>query len=105
MAAVPTPFRGRLLAVEALLVACGVALIALFGVNASMIGFGWIQERYEKPGDSLMPFWLGCVAGIIPWLAIGVYLIAPGAEAHAPSFVYAIYLSLFAFFNCFANFL
>ena len=31
MAAVPTPFRGRLLAVEALLVACGVALIALFG--------------------------------------------------------------------------
>ena len=77
-------------------------LIALVGVNASMIGFGWIQERYEKPGGSLMPFWLGCGAGIIPWLAIGVYLIAPGATTHAPGFVYAIYVSLFVFFNCFA---
>ena len=78
------------------------ALLALIGVNASMIGFGWIQERYEKPGGSLMPFWLGCIAGIVPWLAIGVYLLAPGADAHAPGFVYAIYVSLFAFFNCFA---
>lgn len=78
------------------------ALISLVGVNASMIGFGWIQERYEKPGGSLMPFWLGCGAGIIPWLAIGVYLVAPGADVHAPGFVYAIYVSLFAFFNCFA---
>ena len=78
------------------------ALLALIGVNASMIGFGWIQERYEMPGGSLMPFWLGCIAGIVPWLAIGVYLLAPGADAHAPGFVYAIYVSLFAFFNCFA---
>ena len=78
------------------------ALVALIGVNASMIGFGWIQERYERPGGSLMPFWLGCVAGVVPWLAIGVYLLAPGADAHAPGFVYAIYVSLFAFFNCFA---
>ena len=78
------------------------ALLALIGVNASMIGFGWIQERYEMPGGSLMPFWLGCIAGIVPWLAIGVYLLAPGADAHAPGFVYVIYISLFAFFNCFA---
>ena len=33
------------------------ALIALFGVNASMIAFGWIQERYERPGGSLTPLW------------------------------------------------
>ena len=78
------------------------ALIALVGVNASMIGFGWIQERYEAPGQSLMPFWLGCGAGIVPWLAIGVYLIAPGANQHAPGFVYGIFVSLFIFFNCFA---
>jgi hypothetical protein len=78
------------------------ALIAVAGVNASMIGFGWIQERYEAPGKSLMPFWLGCGAGIAPWLAIGVYLIAPGAKQHAPGFVYAIFVSLFIFFNCFA---
>jgi len=78
------------------------SLLALIGVNASMIGFGWIQERYEKPGGSLMPFWLGCVAGIVPWVAIGFYLIGPGADAHAPGFVYGIYVTLFVLFNCFA---
>jgi hypothetical protein len=33
------------------------ALVALVGVNASMIGFGWMQERYESPGAGLGPFW------------------------------------------------
>ena len=46
------------------------ALIALIGVNASMIGFGWMQERYERPGTGLVPFWIGCLAGIVPWIAI-----------------------------------
>ena len=78
------------------------ALVALVGVNAAMIGFGWIQERYEEPGGSLMPFWLGTVAGAVPWISIGVYLVGPGAAAHAPGFVYAIYVSLFLAFNCFA---
>ena len=78
------------------------ALLALVGVNASMIGFGALQERYEKPGGSLLPFWLGCAAGVVPWLAIGVYLIGPGAHQHAPGFVYGIYVSLFVAFNCFA---
>ena len=78
------------------------ALLALIGVNASMIGFGWMQERYETPGGGLGPFWLGCGAGVFPWLAIGVYLIGPGAHAHAPGFVYGIYVSLFVAFNCFA---
>ena len=40
---------------------CGIsdiaALVALFGVNASMILFGWLQEKYEKPGSGgWMPF-------------------------------------------------
>jgi len=78
------------------------ALLALIGVNAAMIGFGWIQERYEQPGGSLLPFWLGCGAGVVPWLAIGIYLFGPGATAHAPGFVYGIYFSLFVAFNCFA---
>lgn len=78
------------------------ALIALVGVNASMIGFGWMQERYERPGGSLQPFWLGCVAGAVPWVALGIYLFSPGAAQHAPGFVYGIYFSLFALFNCFA---
>jgi hypothetical protein len=78
------------------------ALIALVGVNASMIGFGWMQERYEEPGGGLGPFWIGCLAGAVPWIAIGVYLAGPGANQHAPGFVYAIFFSLFLLFNCFA---
>jgi hypothetical protein len=78
------------------------ALTALIGVNASMIGFGWMQERYEEPGASLGPFWIGCLAGIVPWVAISIYLIGPGADQHAPGFVYGIFFSLFILFNCFA---
>ncbi|HUX05486.1 MAG TPA: heliorhodopsin HeR [Acidimicrobiales bacterium] len=78
------------------------ALVALVGANAAMIGFGWMQERYEAPGGSLQPFWLGCLVGAVPWIAVGIYLFAPGASQHAPGFVYGIYFTIFAFFNCFA---
>ncbi len=79
------------------------ALIALFGVNASMIFFGLMQEHYAKPGSgSLLPFWLGSITGIVPWVAIAVYFISPGTSADPPGFVYGIFFSLFAFFNVFA---
>lgn len=79
------------------------ALVALFGVNASMILFGWLQERYEEPGRARWwPFVFGCIAGIVPWVAIGIYLWGPGASAEPPAFVYAIFVSLFVFFNSFA---
>jgi len=45
------------------------ALIAIFGINACMILFGALQEKYEKPGrPSWVPFWMGSFAGIIPWM-------------------------------------
>ena len=78
------------------------ALIGIFAANAAMILFGAVQERYERPGGSLWPFWLGCVVGIAPWLAVGVYLWSPGSAAEPPAFVYAIFISLFVFFNIFA---
>jgi hypothetical protein len=78
------------------------ALIALFGVNAGMIFFGSAQERYEEPGGSLWPFWLGTVLGLVPWIAIGIYLVSPGSSAQPPGFVYGIFFSLFVFFNTFA---
>jgi hypothetical protein len=79
------------------------ALVALFGVNASMILFGWLQERYEEPGRARWwPFVFGCIAGIVPWVAIGIYLWGPGASAEPPAFVYAIFVSLFVFYNSFA---
>lgn len=81
------------------------ALLAIFGVNASMILFGWLQERYHEPGDGgWLPFVFGCLAGIVPWLAVLVYVVAPGAttDAEPPAFVYGIIVSLFVFFNVFA---
>jgi hypothetical protein len=81
------------------------ALIAIFGVNASMILFGWLQEKYEAPGErGWLPFIFGCIAGIVPWLAILVYVVAPGSEANVspPGFVYGILISLFVLFNIFA---
>ena len=88
---------------------CGVsdvvALIAIFGVNASMILFGWLQEKYETPGNGgWIPFIFGCIAGIVPWLGLVFYVLAIGgpSNAKAPAFVYAIVLSIFIFFNIFA---
>ena len=71
------------------------ALIALFGVNASMILFGLLQEHDHEPGGSLLPFWLGCIAGIVPWVAITVYALSPGLTGTPPAFVIAIFISLF----------
>ena len=79
------------------------ALLAIFGINASMILFGALQEKYEKPGrPSWLPFWFGSFAGIIPWIAIVIYVVAPGLTISPPGFVYGIIVTLFLFFNCFA---
>jgi hypothetical protein len=81
------------------------ALIAIFGVNASMILFGWLQEKYEQPGSGgMLPFVFGCMAGIVPWIAITMYVVSPGSTSveQTPAFVYGIIVSLFLFFNSFA---
>ena len=80
-----------------------VALLAIAGANVSMILFGWLQEKYEEPGKgSLLPFWFGCIAGIVPWIAMFWLLFSPGSSAEAPGFVYGVVFSLFLFFNSFA---
>ena len=79
------------------------ALMAIFAVNACMILFGLLMERYESPGrPSWLPFWFGSFAGVVPWLAIVVYTWAPGVSVSPPAFVYGIIITLFVFFNCFA---
>ena len=78
------------------------ALIGIAGANVSMILFGWLQEKYETAGGGgWLPFIFGCIAGVVPWLAILYYTIAPGSDAEPPGFVYAIVVSLFLFFNVF----
>ena len=82
-----------------------VALIALFGVNAAMILFGLAMERANAGRDTVdwRPFIYGCIAGAVPWIAIGVQLAVSQANTRGvPGFVFAIFLTLFLLFNCFA---
>ena len=88
---------------------CGVndfaALVSIFAVNASMIMFGALQEKYETPGNKkALPFIFGCMTGIVPWIIIGVNALQPGSTnaAEVPGFVIGIIISLFIFFNTFA---
>lgn len=88
---------------------CGVndmaALFSIFAVNASMIMFGALQEKYEKPGNGkFLPFVFGSMTGIVPWIIIGIYTLQPGSKgaAEVPGFVIGIIVSLFIFFNTFA---
>ena len=81
------------------------AIVAIFGANAAMILFGWLQEKYETPGNGgWLPFIFGCIAGIVPWLALIFYVLSIGgpADTSAPAFVYGIVISIFIFFNSFA---
>jgi hypothetical protein len=74
------------------------AILGIAGVNAAMIGFGAVQERYDRPGReaSLLPFWLGTIAGIVPWVIIGVFLLQDAAAV--PVFVFILYAVELLFF-------
>ena len=80
-------------------------LIAVFAVNASMILFGALQEKYEKPGNGkALPFIMGCMTGIVPWIVIGISAFRPGytGKNEIPGFVIVIILTIFIAFNTFA---
>lgn len=87
------------------------ALLPIFFLNGMMILFGWMMELQNqtlrqaqgKLKTDWTAFYFGCIAGIVPWIVVAIYLFgAGGGENKAPSFVYWIYFSIFLFFNCFA---
>jgi hypothetical protein len=82
-------------------------MIAIFGVNAAMIMFGWSMEIANEGRDR--PQWLhyifGCIAGAVPWVVIFVTILVSATEpgsAPIPGFVIAIFVTLFVAFNIFA---
>ncbi len=81
-------------------------LTLMFGATAVMNLCGLIMEEVNqnKPDVHWTPFWVGSLAGILPWLVILIYFLGSASEANnaTPSFVYWIYASIFVFFNCFA---
>ncbi len=80
------------------------ALVAVAGVNAAMILFGLVMERVNTDRERLdwLPFWLGCVAGAVPWIVIVISLVGSEVDGSVPGFVYGIFVSLFLLFNSFA---
>lgn len=81
------------------------SLILVFAVNATMILFGWLMEIFNQRTEKTnwLPYWFGVLAGAIPWVVIAIYLIGSGNEAGGPpGFVYAIFFTIFLFFNSFA---
>jgi hypothetical protein len=82
------------------------ALIAIFGANAAMILFGLLMERVNSLQQQVnwRPFLYGCLIGAVPWIAIGYQLVRSeiATDGDVPTFVFAIYVSLFALFNSFA---
>lgn len=84
------------------------AVMAIFGLNAAMIFFGLVMEIFNRADRAVnwAPFLFGCVAGAIPWIVVAYQIAGAADRAPAgqgpPTFVYAILISLFVLFNCFA---
>jgi hypothetical protein len=82
------------------------ALLMIFTLNASMIFFGLMMELYNQKTEktSWAAFIFGCIAGIVPWIAISIYFFKSAAETagEMPTFVYFILGSLFVLFFVFA---
>lgn len=82
-----------------------ITLSLIFVLVAVMNLTGLIMELHSQKNEK--PNWLsfkvGTLAGIAPWLAIAFTLwLSADSGASPPAFVYWIFISIFAFFNCFA---
>jgi hypothetical protein len=81
------------------------SLFMLFGLTAVMNLMGLAMELYNQGKEKVnwLAYWVGCLAGAIPWLVIAFYLWLGAAQgSSAPIFVYFIFVSIFLFFNLFA---
>lgn len=80
-------------------------LIALFVLIMVMSLCGLIMEVHNQTTikTNWLSYWVGCIAGITPWIVIVLYLWAGShSGSSAPTFVYYIFVSIFIFFSCFA---
>jgi hypothetical protein len=81
------------------------ALTMIFGLTAIMCLMGLLMERFNEGRDKItwLPYAIGTVAGLIPWVVVAHYL-RLGAEQGSgpPAFVYFIFVSIFLTFSSFA---
>lgn len=82
-----------------------MSLVMLFALVAIMNLLGLVMEVHNQTTKKThwISYWIGCLAGIIPWVVIAFYLwLGADNGSAAPTFVYWIFVSIFLFFNCFA---
>ncbi|MDD3348094.1 MAG: heliorhodopsin HeR [Bacilli bacterium] len=81
------------------------SLLLIFVLNVCMNLFGLLMEQFnsgfEKGKVKWGPFAWGSIAGITPWIVIGLYIFGSGEIANAPWFAWAILASYFLAFNAF----
>jgi hypothetical protein len=81
-----------------------VSLLGLFGLTALMNLFGLLmeQQKWDTGKINWSPFYVGCAAGIIPWIGIAIYFFGSASTGRMPLFVYFIMVSIFVLFFSFA---
>ena len=81
-------------------------LLLVFVLNFLMNMFGLLMEKYNQYTEktSWLPYWLGWIAGIMPWIVIaGTFFTFNLDVGQAiPDFVYIAIVMYFVFFNSFA---
>lgn len=80
-------------------------LLAVFTLTAVMNLMGLVMEVHNQSTKKTnwLSYWIGCLAGVVPWLIVTIYFWVGSSEGSSPpQFVYWIFVSIFLFFNCFA---
>lgn len=82
-----------------------MSLVMIFSLTAIMNLMGLVMEVHNQTTKKTnwLSYWIGCFSGIIPWVVVAFYMwLGADQGSKAPDFVYWIFVSIFAFFNCFA---
>jgi len=82
-----------------------MSLVMIFALTSAMNIMGLVMEIHNQTTQKTnwLSYWIGCVAGAIPWIVIAFYFwLGADNGSKAPDFVYWIFVSIFIFFNCFA---
>ena len=81
------------------------SLLMIFVLTGIMNLMGLIMEVHNQTTEKTnwLSYYIGCLAGIIPWIVIAFYFwLSAHKGSAAPTFVYWIFVSIFVFFSCFA---
>lgn len=81
------------------------SLLMIFVLVAIMNLLGLVMEIHNQTTNKTnwLSYWIGCLAGIVPWVVIGFcFWLSADQGSAPPTFVYWIFVSIFVFFSCFA---